>query len=90
MKDHPLEIKQRIVFIFATCLFSLFSVFAIFTRKDPSSNIVSDMIHWMGLWKQGVIWEVFKVVTLNSLLFLGEIYQNICQMYGDYRYECFY
>jgi membrane protease YdiL (CAAX protease family) len=70
-----------------TCLFT---IFALFNRDDKSHYILVDMLRWIGLWQGGMVMKVVRVLILNSLLFLGEVYQKICGLYEQYRFECFY
>lgn len=65
-------------------------VFGAFEREEKGTNIIADMVRWVGLWGEGMLKDVIRVLILNSLLFLGEIYQQICDLYGQYRHERYY
>lgn len=97
---HPVEIKQRTISLAIACLFNIVLIFTLSNGQPQSLKFYNDkpildgtettlfrsIAEWLGLWPVGFSF-ILKVILLNSLLFIGEIFYLLVQAYQSYRNE---
>ena len=93
MSLHPTEIKQRSASVSISIILSTLLMFLVCkidwkaeTISYYEENRGSSFFSWIGLYPL-TFSPVFKAILLNSMLFLGEIWYLMTEIYQGYRNE---